>query len=240
MGGEYVYKVETHMHTSQGSACAHSTGAEMARAYKEQGYSAVIVTDHFFGGNTAVPSRSERTGDWYSWDKRLSLFAEGYEDAKREGDRIGLGVFFGFELGEYGTDFLIYDYGVERLSAFPSITAVGIHAALERIRGEGGFIVHAHPFRGDSYIRYPGRLFPGHIDAVEVINISNGTEETERLAVEYAERNGLIRLGGSDAHSAKPYGRGSGRGGVAFMERPKTINDVIRLARKGEMIILGE
>lgn len=42
------YLYETHMHTSEASACAGSTGAQMARAYKEAGYTGIIVTDHFF------------------------------------------------------------------------------------------------------------------------------------------------------------------------------------------------
>ena len=37
------YKYETHMHTSQGSACGRSTGAEMARAYKEAGYFLTVI-----------------------------------------------------------------------------------------------------------------------------------------------------------------------------------------------------
>ena len=48
------YLYETHMHTSEASACAGSTGAQMARAYKEAGYTGIIVTDHFFYGNTSV------------------------------------------------------------------------------------------------------------------------------------------------------------------------------------------
>ena len=47
------YLYETHMHTSEASACAGSTGAQMARAYKEAGYTGIIVTDHFFYGNTS-------------------------------------------------------------------------------------------------------------------------------------------------------------------------------------------
>ena len=52
---EKLYLYETHMHTSQSSACAVSTGAQMARAYKEAGYTGIFVTDHFFNGNCAVP-----------------------------------------------------------------------------------------------------------------------------------------------------------------------------------------
>ena len=44
---KFVY--ETHLHTSQASACAKNTGREMAIAHKEAGYTGIIVTDHFLG-----------------------------------------------------------------------------------------------------------------------------------------------------------------------------------------------
>ena len=37
------YKYETHMHTAEASACATSTGAEMARAHKEAGYTGIFI-----------------------------------------------------------------------------------------------------------------------------------------------------------------------------------------------------
>lgn len=48
------YLYETHVHTSEGSACAHATGARMARAYAAGGYTGMIVSDHFYYGNTTV------------------------------------------------------------------------------------------------------------------------------------------------------------------------------------------
>ena len=88
MQGKFLY--ETHMHTSQGSACAHSTGEEMARAYHERGYTGIIVTDHFFNGNSAVPKD-------LPWTERVERFLKGYEQAKATGEAIGLQVFFGWE-----------------------------------------------------------------------------------------------------------------------------------------------
>ena len=41
------YKYETHLHTSEVSKCARSTGAEMARAFNKAGYAGIFVTDHF-------------------------------------------------------------------------------------------------------------------------------------------------------------------------------------------------
>ena len=42
-----MYKYELHMHTSEGSACARNTGAEMVDFYANMGYAGMVVTDHF-------------------------------------------------------------------------------------------------------------------------------------------------------------------------------------------------
>ena len=73
---------ETHMHTCQASACGKATGREQARVYKEAGFTGIIITDHFFGGNTAVNRE-------LPWEERIDLFFRGYEDAREEGERIG-------------------------------------------------------------------------------------------------------------------------------------------------------
>ena len=84
----YIY--DTHVHTSQASDCALSSGAQMAQKYKELGYDGIFITDHFFHGNTCV----DRSLPWADW---VRLFCQGYEDAKKQGEKIGLDVFFGWE-----------------------------------------------------------------------------------------------------------------------------------------------
>ena len=96
------YRYETHMHTCEGSACASASGAEMARIHKENGYTGIFVTDHFFNGNTAVPRD-------LPWRERIGRFCLGYEHAREEGEKIGLDVFFGFEYGVNAADFLVYN-----------------------------------------------------------------------------------------------------------------------------------
>ena len=62
---------ETHMHTCLASACGTSTGKEHARYYKDIGYTGIIMTDHFFRGNTAVPRN-------LPWEERVDLYWRGY------------------------------------------------------------------------------------------------------------------------------------------------------------------
>ena len=51
---EYPYLYEAHLHMNTGSACGNNTGAEMMKACKEYGYTGAFVTDHNWGGNTAI------------------------------------------------------------------------------------------------------------------------------------------------------------------------------------------
>ena len=224
---DMLYKVETHLHTSQGSACAVSTGAQMARFAKYSGYCAIVVTDHFFNGNTAI------RGD-YTWDEKISMYMAGYKDAKQEGEKIGVGVFFGIEYAYQGADFLIYNYSEEKLRAYPEIIADSIETVLTKIRNDGGFVIHAHPFRTAAYIADPNRIFPDYVDAIEVINAQTG-KDANRRAYDYAEKYNLIKFGGSDTHSANPH-----EGGMAFPRCPKSPDDIIDMAKKEECIILGE
>ena len=105
---------ETHMHTCQASACGKATGKEQARVYKAAGYTGIIITDHFFGGNTAVDRE-------LPWEERIDLFWKGYEDAKEEGDKIGLDVFFGLEQNIHHDEYLIYGLTKEYMKAHPEM-----------------------------------------------------------------------------------------------------------------------
>ena len=72
-----TYKYETHLHTSEASKCGTSAGAEYISVYKKLGYDGIFVTDHFFGGNTAVSHELD-------WHTRIEQYCSGYEHALEE------------------------------------------------------------------------------------------------------------------------------------------------------------
>jgi len=215
-----LYRYETHLHTSEASACGRVSGAEHVRFYKNAGYDGIIVTDHFFNGNCAI----DRSLPWDEW---VDLFCMGYENAKAEGDRIGLSVFFGWEANYSGTEFLIYGLDKEWLKAHPDIISWSVEEQYKRIHEDGGFIVHAHPFRIRPYIKEV-RLFPEFIDAVEAINVGNKNEEFDRQAAEYAAKYSFPVTAGSDAHGYETI-----HSGVAFDHKLKDINDFIKSVKSG-------
>ena len=74
-----TYKYETHLHTSQASACASASGDDYIEKYIQAGYAGIIVTDHFFQGNTCVPNHEQET-----WENRVNQYCSGYEKALKK------------------------------------------------------------------------------------------------------------------------------------------------------------
>ena len=155
---------ETHLHTCQGSACGISTGADHARYYKEIGYQGIIVTDHFFSGNTAVPHQ-------LPWKERIDWFCSGYEDALAEGQRIGLDVFFGWEQSFDGDDYLVYGLDKQYMLDHPEIERWSRKEQYEAVHAAGGCCVQAHPFRDRAYVD-AFHITLG-VDAIEGYNSNN-------------------------------------------------------------------
>lgn len=215
------YLYETHMHTAEASACASVTGTQQARIYHELGYDGIIVTDHFYNGNTSVPKNLP----WREWVDR---FAIGYENVKKEGDKIGLSVFFGWEESFEGNDFLVYGLDKQWLLDHPQILYWSIEEHYEHIRDDGGVFVHAHPFREASYINKI-RLFPNYVDAVEVINSSHKNMNFDRKASSYATNYKIPIVAGSDSHHASDL-----RGGILLERKLDDIKDFIDVIKYRE------
>lgn len=189
-----MYKYDTHVHTAEASGCATASGAEQARRYKELGYDGIIITDHFFNGNSAIHH-------YYDWYDRVRQFCKGYENAKSEGDRIGLKVFFGIEYSYFGADLLTYGVDKDWLYQNDNIMDVSVYEYIKRVHDAGGIIIHAHPFRETSYINEI-KLMPKWVDGVEVYNTGNHyiDEKFNERAKWYAQQYDLPITAGTDNH----------------------------------------
>ncbi len=220
------YKYETHAHTSEVSKCSRISAVKLVQLYKEYGYSGVCITDHFFNGNTTVPSE-------LSWSERVELFCKGYQYAYQEGRRIGIDVFFGWEYSYLGTDLLTYGLDKEWLLSHPEVLSIDINQYCDLVHKYGGFIVHAHPFREAEYMDMI-RLLPRKVDAVETDN-SCRTDFENKLAKQYSDNYNLLKTAGSDNHSGK-LERFSG----LQLSRPlKNVNDMVNSIRKGEAALFS-
>lgn len=219
------YRYEPHLHTCEVSKCASSSGAEFARHFKSLGYAGIFVTDHFLNGNTMVPEE-------LPWPDRVNLFCKGYDEAAAEGGRIGLDVFFGWEYSYGWAHFLTYGLGKDWLLSHPDLMGWDLMKYFDKVHADGGFIVHAHPFREGVDLVH---LVPGKTDAVEVVN-GGRAEEFNRHARDYAVSHGLHATAGSDIHSTKQRRLC----GISCGVRIKDAYDYIAALRSGKIEIFDE
>ena len=190
-----TYLYETHLHTAGVSACAISKGSEYIKRYKDLGYSGIIVTDHFYRGNSAIPRN-------ISWNEWVYRFYSGYEEAREEGERQGLDVFFGWEETFDGCDdYLVYGLDREWLLEHPEVRDCTRAQQYRAVRAAGGCVVQAHPFRQHYYIKKV-ILSAGCVDGVEAANAGNFEQAYDALAFRYAKKINKTPTAGSDIHDA--------------------------------------
>lgn len=230
MNPEYPYLYETHCHTKESSACGVSGALEMAKAHKDAGYAGMIITNHNWGGNTCI----DISKSWCDW---LDEFFNPYFIAKEWGDRNDFQVFYGYEAGYEGTEFLIYGLTIEYMKKHPELKTASIKEQLHIVHEGGGIVIHAHPYREASFIPEI-RLFPDLVDGVEAINAMHSSpyrkskhyiEEYNDKAINYAQEHDFTVTAGSDTHDVNLIG-----GGTAFRTRLESIEDFCNRIIKGE------
>lgn len=225
------YFYELHAHTRVGSACANAEPEEYIPYYIELGYSGMVITDHFYYGNTAI----ERDLEWREFTDR---FCDGYRRAKAEGDKRGFSVFFGFEqrFSDGMDEYLTIGLSPEWLADHSELKDIKRQDFFDLVHASGGYVIQAHPFRDRFYIDSI-KLSGGNVDAIELYNSCNDESEC-RMAYEYVQNLGLPVVGGSDIHGLKFDKRHSG---VAVPHKLNAAQELIEAIknRKTEVLPLG-
>ncbi len=190
-----MYLYELHMHTSHGSACGRATIGQMLCRYKELGFSGVVVTDHFLGGNTAV-DRS------LPWDEAVRAYAHAYTAGQQLARELDMDLLFGIEEGYGGgKEFLVYGVEPEFLLERPFLRSASVETWSREVHGAGGVLIYAHPFRDRAYIPNPlGMPDLSLADGVEIFNRGNDSAANARARVVFWQED-LILIAGSDKHS---------------------------------------
>lgn len=227
-----LYKYETHLHTSEVSACAVSGAREMVHAFGKAGYAGIVVTDHF------ITERRNIAENW-TWEQKMRFLHSGYEQAAAEGERLGLRVFFGWEMpGPRGEDYLTYNLPLPFLINHPEIERMPFYDYSRLVRASGGLLVRAHPFRQCSYIPPNPTVDEKLIDGVEVNNGQRDDPEQNNgeawaWALIHPE---LIRTAGTDIHDI----RYAGLSGMAFSEQFPTMDQMAQAMRRHEGLLIVE
>ena len=192
-------KIELHAHTKEVSPCAHVGAADVVRAYKQAGYDAIVITDHF---------------NWYVLDaantddtvKRVDHYLTGYRLAGQEGEKCGIKVILGVEVALRNCgpeDYLIYGATEKMLYDNPFLYDLSLKDLRKVCNKYNALLFQAHPFR-----EYLKPADPALLDGVEVNNGNPRHNSHNDLAVEWAKKYNLIAGSGSDFHQSQDIARG--------------------------------
>jgi hypothetical protein len=225
---KYLY--ETHLHTLESSSCGKTPGREYAGIYKDLGFTGIIVTDHFFMGNSSI----RRSLPWREWVNGL---CRGYEAVKEAGDKQGIDVFFGWEeTFDDADDYLVYGLNKEWLWEHPEAASWTRAEQYRIVKQYGGCVVQAHPFRQHAYI-HQIILSPQSVDAVEAANANNHEQSYDALAMRYAKKLNLPVTAGSDVHNVRLLNKENAFG-VYLDKKIETIADYVTAIKENRIAAL--
>lgn len=218
---KYPYKIEMHAHSNPASRCSEIPPEDLVRHYKDKGYDAVVLTNHF------VHRPVE--------EKRAAVEAQlaDYRKACEAGEKLGIRVLLGAEIRFAGetNDFLLY--GVDEnilLSVFDQL-GNGLTAFRENLKLKKSLLIQAHPFRASCQVADSSLL-----DGIEVVNLHPHHNSNVHLGMIHAKENpGLIRTAGSDYHHDKPGHCGTSA--LRFPVLPKDSFELAELLRRRDYLI---
>ena len=225
-----LYRYETHCHANLCSKCAHSTPAEMVRAYKNAGFAGLILTDHFIHGYTSVDPN-------LPWSERMHCYWSAYLQAKAEGNKLDFDVIFGIEHAYGGgQEVLVYGIDLDFLLEHPEIATATLEQFSALVHAAGGILIQAHPYR------YGGWEVPVRLDLVDGIEVYNAGNEPQknRMALQKAAERTCILTAGADSHAA--WEDRVGTTGISLPYRISDGQSLVEALRKGDhrLVIGGE
>lgn len=211
------FKTELHAHTSEVSPCGHVTAPEVAERFIAEGYSSLVITNHYC--DYVIDNLKG------SWQEKMDYYVYPYHLMKEyAGDRLN--VILGCELRFEGSinDYLIYGMTEEFLRQNPDLHKMNLRTFADLAHESGMLVVQAHPFRNGITIVNPALL-----DGMETFNGTPSYDGRNRVAEEWAKQYGLIRTSGSDFHN--PDQRGYG--GILTNAAIRTGEELVAVLKSG-------
>ena len=206
---------ETHLHTCEASACGRVHGEDYIRYMMDKGYSGIIVTDHFFNGNTCISQD-------LPWKERVDVYASGYERALKAAEGLDFTVMFGVEVNFQKDEYLLYGIDKEWIKAHEEMMDMTRHELHDAIRSAGGVMIQAHPYRERDYLSDIKLVPASAIDGIEVYNAAN-KPNMNALGYELAVRLGVPMTAGSDIH----FYNDNDMGGMLFEHKLESVADYV-------------
>ena len=212
------FKTELHAHTSEVSPCGHVTAPEVADRFIAEGYSSLVITNHY---SPYIIDNLKGT-----WREKMDYYMYPYYLMREHaGDRLH--VILGCELRFEGNinDYLIYGITEDFLRENPDLHKMSLRSFAPLARENGFLVVQAHPFRNGIEIVPPELL-----DGMETFNGTPSYDGRNAIADAWAKRYGLIRTSGSDFHNPDQYGTG----GILTSAAIRTGEELVAVLKSGD------
>ena len=219
---QYKYQIELHAHTSPVSGCSQVTPRDMVQIYKELGYDAVAITNHF------MYQQNECTKEEY-----IDAFVCDFEQAKECGDEVGLKVYLGAEIRftECNNDYLIFGVDKKMLSEIYDLLPCGVENFRKNYAMPESVFIQAHPMR-DGMKQFPPSLF----DGIEVFNLHPNHNSRVGIASVYAYENNIpIIIAGSDFHELNKKHEGVAALRATYL--PEDTFELVKLLKEGNYLL---
>ena len=217
-------KIDLHVHTSEISLCGHVSAADTVKLYKEAGYGAIVVTNHFSADGIYHFAHQGRN-DYFD------AYYEGYELARKAGQECGLTVLNGYELRfrRNCNDYLVYGMPDEIARDYDRIFDMGPREFSKLAQDNSFLFYQAHPFRNGMTV-----VDPRHLFGIEVNNGNPRHDSRNPIAKAWAERFSLRTISGSDFHQVEDLARG----GIETDENVQTMDDLVRVLTSGNYTLI--
>lgn len=219
---EYKYKIELHAHTHPTSKCSSVGPAQMVSLMKEHGYDGVVITNHFLVGNAG----------YYNTDDPVTAFVENFNEAKAEGEKQGIKVYFGAEyrFPENMSDYLVFGANEKFLRDTFWHTDLGLEKFYKEFHNDDMLILQAHPFReGDEVADI------SFLDGLEIMNMSPDNKNRAGMSAKFARDNNIsVVTVGTDLHHAD-----RGHAGICALRTkilPADEKELVEILKSGDYI----
>ncbi len=219
---EYKYRTELHAHTSPASSCSQIPPEELAEIYKNLGYDAVTVANHF--SFNYQDSNKQQVIDRFFGD---------FEKAQQKGKEIGINVILAAEIRfeENENDYLIYGVTRKMMEEIYDLLPYGVENFRKVYSMPDSVFLQAHPFREGME-----KVDPALLDGIEVFNLHPNHNSKVGIAAVYAkEQNFSIVTAGSDFHH--PNRKHEGVSAILTKTLPEDSFDIPDILKSGDYLL---
>ena len=183
---QYCYRIELHAHTTPASGCSDVTPKELVEIYKDLGYDAINLTNHFSFSNNL------------SKEEYVTKFLKDFKEAKKYADALGIKVYLSAEIRftENANDYLVFGVDHKMLGEIYDLLQDGVENFRKKYPMPESVFVQAHPNRNGME-----KVSPELLDGIEVFNMHpNHNSRVGLTALQAKRENIAIITAGTDFH----------------------------------------